>query len=120
VLFSLIAAKVKDPEVLWLARTLIFHDCTAQYVFRGNPQLLHQVPSHKSLRHAAPHIGLPIGNLNSQFFANVYLNELDQFVKHHLKCRYYLRYCDDFVLLSRDRMQLLHGVSRLRLFFKSD
>ena len=42
--------------------------------------------------------GLPIGNLNSQFFANVYLNSLDQFVKHTLKCRHYLRYCDGFIL----------------------
>jgi len=117
VLFFLIAAKVKDPEVLWLARTLIFHDCTARYVFRGNPQLLHQVPPHKSLRHAPPHTGLPIGNLNSQFFANVYLNELDQFVKHHLKCRY-LRYCDDFMLLSRDRVQLLHWREQIACFLR--
>jgi hypothetical protein len=47
--------------------------------------------------------GLPIDNLNSQFFANVYLNGLDQFVKHRLRCRHYIRYCDDFVLLSSDR-----------------
>jgi len=118
VLFSLIAAKVQDPEVLWLAPSLVFHDCTVQYVFRGNPQLLHQVPPHKSLRHAAPHIGLPIGNLNSQFFANVYLNALDQFVKHHLKCRYYLRYCDDFVLLSRDRTQLLQWREQIACFLR--
>jgi len=50
--------------------------------------------------------GLPIGNLTSQFFANVYLNELDQFVKHCLKARYYVRYVDDFIILSRDRAQL--------------
>jgi hypothetical protein len=43
---------------------------------------------------------LPIGNLTSQFWANVYLNELDQFVKRTLKCRYYIRYVDDLVLLD--------------------
>ncbi len=49
---------------------------------------------------------MPLGNLTSQFFANVYLNELDQFVKHTLKVKYYLRYVDDFVILH-DNKQLL-------------
>jgi hypothetical protein len=62
-----------------------------------------RIPAHKTLRAAPPDTGLPIGNLNSQFFANVYLNGLDQFVKHELRCRQYLRYCDDFVLLARSR-----------------
>lgn len=48
-------------------------------------------------------VGLPLGNLTSQLFANVYMNELDQFVKHGLKARHYIRYADDFVLLSGDR-----------------
>ena len=60
------------------------------------------LPRRKQLRHAAPGCGLPIGNLSSQFFANVYLNELDQFVKHQLKAGYYLRYMDDFILLAPD------------------
>ncbi len=50
--------------------------------------------------------GLPIGNLTSQFWANVYLNELDQFVKRTLKVRAYLRYVDDFALFSNDKRQL--------------
>ncbi len=44
--------------------------------------------------------GLPIGNLTSQLFANIYLNELDKFIKHKLRIKYYLRYCDDFVIIS--------------------
>jgi len=47
--------------------------------------------------------GLPLGNLTSQLFANVYMNEFDQFVKHKLKAKYYVRYADDFVFLSHDR-----------------
>ena len=47
--------------------------------------------------------GLPLGNLTSQLFANMYLNELDQFVKHKLKLKYYIRYADDFVILSEDK-----------------
>jgi len=51
-------------------------------------------------------IGLPLGNVTSQLFANIYLNELDQFVKHQLKIKYYLRYCDDFVALFYSREDL--------------
>lgn len=50
--------------------------------------------------------GLPIGNLTSQFWANVYLNELDQFVKRHLHCRGYVRYVDDFLLFADTKSQL--------------
>ena len=49
---------------------------------------------------------MPIGNLTSQFFANVYLNELDYFVKHKLKVKYYIRYVDDFVILHKSKEQL--------------
>lgn len=49
---------------------------------------------------------MPLGNLTSQFFANVYLNELDQFVKHKLKARYYIRYVDDFAILHHSKDQL--------------
>jgi len=50
--------------------------------------------------------GLPIGNLTSQNWANVYLNDLDQFVKHRLRCHAYLRYADDFV---RHEARFVHG-----------
>lgn len=51
-------------------------------------------------------MGLPLGNVTSQLFANIYLNELDQFVKHNLKVKHYLRYCDDFVILGEDKRRL--------------
>ena len=51
--------------------------------------------------------GMPLGNLTSQFFANIYLNELDQFVKHKLKAKYYIRYVDDFVILHENKEKLL-------------
>ncbi len=50
--------------------------------------------------------GMPIGNLTSQFFANLYLNELDYFVKHELKVKFYIRYVDDFVLLDKSKEKL--------------
>lgn len=49
---------------------------------------------------------MPLGNLTSQFFANVYLNELDYFIKQRLKAHYYIRYVDDFVLMHRSKKQL--------------
>ena len=65
------------------------------------------MPEHKSLaKKNTPHVGLPIGNLTSQFFANVYLNELDQYVKHVLKCQSYIRYCDDFIIIDASQTKL--------------
>lgn len=107
ILFGMLSAKLSDETALWLTHMLVYHDVTENCHFRGRPELLARIPPHKTLFGAGPDKGLPIGNLNSQFFANVYLNGLDQFVKHELKCRHYLRYCDDFVLLSSDRKVLL-------------
>ncbi len=53
-----------------------------------------------------PGKGIPLGNVTSQLFSNIYLNELDQFIKRTLRVKYYIRYADDFVLLSRDRAEL--------------
>lgn len=64
--------------------------------------------------------GLPLGNVTSQLFANVYLNELDQFVKRQLKERYYVRYCDDFVILSQDINSLYKTLARIRIFLCGD
>jgi RNA-directed DNA polymerase len=53
-----------------------------------------------------PEKGIPIGNLTSQLWANLYLNELDKFVKHDLKCRWYVRYMDDWIILHNDKSRL--------------
>ena len=116
ILWALLKSHIESPEVLWLCKLLVFHDCTEQFTYKGKPGLLAQMPAHKSLLQCEPGKGLPIGNLNSQFFANVYLNTLDQFVKHQLKCRFYLRYCDDFILLSSDPAQLAIWREQIREF----
>ena len=59
---------------------------------------------------------MPLGNLTSQFFANVYLNELDRFVKHILKAKYYIRYVDDFVILHKSKEQLEEWKKEIELF----
>ena len=63
-----------------------------------------------------PHSGLPLGNVTSQLFANIYLNELDQFVKHTLREKYYLRYCDDFLMLSSDKNHLNSRIHLIQKF----
>jgi len=63
--------------------------------------------------------GLPIGNLTSQLFANIYLNELDHFIKQKLRLRFYVRYMDDFVLLLNDK-GMLHEVKKQIVDFLSD
>jgi RNA-directed DNA polymerase len=116
ILLGLIRKKINDPASLWLAEMTIFWDCTQSYVLRGQRQLLEAIPGNKSLFGKNNERGLPIGNLTSQFFANVYLNELDQYVKHTLKAEYYLRYVDDFVILGSDIKQLVEYRDKIEAF----
>ena len=60
--------------------------------------------------------GLPLGNYTSQFFANVYLNHLDYFIKHKLKAKYYIRYVDDFVILHKDKMVLSEYMGKIEKY----
>jgi len=62
--------------------------------------------------------GLPLGNLTSQLLVNIYMNEFDQFMKHKLKARYYIRYADDFVILSAGKKRLLKIVRYIALFLR--
>lgn len=100
VLFEILARKIPEPWWLALAHTVLFHDPRLDYEFKGAPSDIEKVPPHKRLTLQPPHLGLPIGNLSSQFFANVLLNELDQHVKHDLRVRHYIRYVDDFICLG--------------------
>jgi len=115
-LFEMLAARCHDPDLLWLLRVVVFHDPTADYELRDPRNLRHRLPPHKSLFNAPPFCGLPIGNLTSQFFANVYLNALDQFVKHHLHGEFYLRYVDDLGLVHRKTESLEEWQSRIAQF----
>jgi len=61
-------------------------------------------------------IGMPLGNYTSQFFANIYLNELDYYIKHTLKVKYYIRYVDDFVILHKDKRVLEYYLEHIKNF----
>ena len=84
ILLKIIERKIKDKNVIWMIKQILNNFNTS---IRGK--------------------GMPLGNLTSQFFANVYLNELDQFVKHKLKAKYYIRYVDDFLILHDDKEKLI-------------
>lgn len=101
---------------LHLAQKIIFHDPTNNPCFTGNAHLLPTIPRHKSLFYQEKDMGLPLGNYTSQFFSALYLNELDQFVKHQLKIKYYLRYVDDIIILHDDPKVLNSYYDQINLF----
>ncbi|KKO71807.1 RNA-directed DNA polymerase [Kerstersia gyiorum] len=106
------------PERWWrmLAKLLLFHDPRLDYELRGDPGALSAVPAHKRLMNAGLWCGLPIGNLNSQFGANVLLNALDQHAKHVIGARHYIRYVDDFVLLHESPQWLNDARASIEAF----
>lgn len=83
VLLGILGSYICDKDIVWLLTTVV--------------QSFHSTEVGK---------GLPLSNLTSQLFVNIYMNEFDQFVKHRLKAKYYIRYADDFVILSTNRGEL--------------
>ncbi len=102
---------------LWdLICQVVNHDSREGAFYRSTDKLFAMVPRHKSLLHAPQNKGLPIGNLTSQFFANVYMNELDQFAKHGLHAKYYGRYVDDIVLFDENAELLNEHYAKMGYF----
>ncbi len=95
ILMAILKKKIKDDNLLWLIKRIIDNHKTD---VKGK--------------------GMPLGNLTSQFFANVYLNELDQFVKHKLRDKYYIRYVD-FVILNNTRKILNEYIEQVSGFLKT-
>jgi hypothetical protein len=94
VLYGIVQRKIKCADTLWLLKDIIY-----------------SAPGGKNA---------PIGNFTSQWFCNLYLNELDQLVKHHYKIKGYLRYCDDFCLFSDDKQQLRALADELRVYLAKE
>lgn len=95
ILLEILKRKIKDGKVIWLVRKILENFDTK---VKGK--------------------GMPLGNYTSQFFANVYLNELDYFVKHSLQAKYYIRYVDDFVILHSSKKTLIYYKDRIEKFLK--
>lgn len=94
-LLDLLSIKIKDGKTL---------------------QLLMEIINSFSLE---PGQGIPLGNLTSQLFANVYMHQLDWFVKHTLREKYYIRYCDDFIIVSPNRQHLVELVQPINQFLQN-
>ena len=88
ILLELLSKRIKDQDILWLLEEVV----------KSFPR------------------GIPLGNLTSQIFANIYMNELDQFAKHELKIKYYIRYADDFLILFTSKNDLNHLIKLIGKF----
>ena len=106
ILDDLITKEIDDPWLLNLFRQVIWHDPTQNYILSGNASLLKLVPKHKSLFHTLYFFGLAIGNLSSQFLANILMDCLDKFVENIIVPLGYVRYVDDFILIDKDLNKL--------------
>src|SRR6185503_2461304 len=73
-----------------------------------------------SFSSTAPGVGLPLGNLTSQLLVNIYMNEFDQWIKHKMKVKYYIRYADDFVILDQDKDYLLELIPKIADFLEEN
>ena len=105
--------------LLSLCHKILNNNPTKNCFIKSNRALWDDLPPDKSLFHSAPFCGLPIGNLTSQIFANVYLNSLDHFIKHDLGIRYYGRYVDDSVLVHQSHAYLKAILPSIRHFLES-
>ncbi|MCC6581951.1 MAG: group II intron reverse transcriptase domain-containing protein [Phycisphaeraceae bacterium] len=95
ILLQILKKKITDENVIWLLSKIItsFHSTQAN-------------------------VGLPLGNLTSQLLVNIYMNQFDHFMKHRLKVKYYIRYADDFVILSQDKDYLLEMTAKIGDFLE--
>ncbi|MCC7405018.1 MAG: group II intron reverse transcriptase domain-containing protein [Bdellovibrionales bacterium] len=119
ILFSQLEPRIVEPWLMDLTRQVVFHDPRENCIMKSKPSAFARVPRHKSLLNTDRNKGLPIGNLTSQFFANVYLDALDQFVKHTLRVKYYYRYVDDWVILGESPGELNNQFDAIQEFLQS-
>lgn len=94
IVYEILQRKIKDKKVLWLTKEILYSN-------KGENNL-------------------PIGNYTSQMFANIYLNELDQYVKHKLKGKYYFRYMDDAILIRKTKEETKQDLESIRSFLKDN
>lgn len=99
ILLNILKRKIKDTETMWLLEKIV-SGFVGGYGDLFSPK------------------GVPIGNLTSQLFANVYMNEFDQFMKHELKVEHYARYTDDFIVVSGDRKYLEGLIESIGVFLR--
>jgi len=105
-LHAMLSKRIDEPWLAHLVNEIINVDVTQNAHFPGDKSLIKHIPRHKSLWNASPGRGLPIGNLTSQFGANVYLDGLDQRMARERVASFYGRYVDDIVVMDADRERI--------------
>ncbi|KKP59415.1 MAG: RNA-directed DNA polymerase [Candidatus Magasanikbacteria bacterium GW2011_GWC2_34_16] len=109
ILLDILDGYIPDKDIVWLLKNIVESYHTNCYSRENGNQALDSAgvyPHEGGGGDDKCKIGLPLGNLTSQLFSNVYMNVFDQFVKHKLKVKHYIRYADDFVFLSTDKKYL--------------
>jgi len=109
ILLAKLQRRIWDEGVVWLLGSVIDGS-------NPQPPVLEYFPGDDLFEPSRRKRGLPIGNQTSQFFANVYLDDLDHYVREHLKVPGYVRYVDDFLLFHRDKSELQFALKRIREF----
>ena len=95
ILLKILREYIPDENIIWLLEKVI-----------------------KSFSSTKDGTGLPLGNLTSQLFVNIYMNKFDQFIKHKLKAKFYIRYCDDFVIFSDNNQELKDLIPKIQIFLE--
>ena len=101
ILIKVIAKQIKDKDVLWLIKKIV-KSFESEFTTKRDKK------------------GVPIGNLTSQILVNVYMNEMDQFIKDRLKAKYYVRYADDFIIVHHNTNYLLYLKNKIESFLKKE
>ena len=110
-LIKILDERIADKRIISLLKEII-----SSFKSHSSISLANQT----AVGFARPAIGLPLGNLTSQLFSNVYMNEFDQFVKQRLKIKYYIRYADDFVIFSQDKQYLEKLIPLIKEFLQNN
>jgi len=106
--------------VLFLLRQVVFADPVEGCLVKGNRSEWEGLPPSKSLFHQPKGVGLPIGNLTSQLFSNIFLNRFDHWVIKVLRCPHYGRYVDDFYIIHQDPKYLKSLIPTIRDYLKTE
>lgn len=105
--------------ITYLTKDIISYDSTKNCIKISPKEAYIGLPKSKMLSETPSHCGLPIGNLTSQLFSNVYLNVLDQYIKRELKFSHYGRYVDDSYIVSCDRNKLRESIPKIECFLRN-
>ncbi len=111
-LLAILERRIKDPAMMAFIRSIVNSRAEPFGLPRG------RTPQNTPPEEWLYDVGMPIGNLTSQLFANIYLNELDQYCKHQLKIHYYVRYMDDIIILGPDKETLHRWKAAIEIFLR--